>query len=136
MSSLTAQEVEQEEIVIELDSFIVPQMVWKWSFSSLAAIHPALQFGFEHRLKNKKHALYYELGTFIPYNGQQNSLYPVYGFRLRNEYRFYLRKARRTRNNFLGFVYMPQLKFNNNERYIEREGGQYSQRFKFRENYL
>ncbi len=129
-------EEETKEIVMEKDSFIIPQMVLKWSFSSLANIHPALQFGFEHHLKNRKHALYHEIGTFIPYNGQFNSLEPVFGLRLRTEYRHYLRKPRRARNNFLGFVYMPQLKFNGNDAEIAMEGGEYFQRFEFRENYL
>ncbi len=129
-------EEETREIIIERDSFIIPKMVLKWSFSSLANIHPALQFGFEHHLKKREHALYHELGAFIPYDGIENSLYPMYGFRIRSEYRHYLRKPRRTRNNFLGFVYMPQLKFNDNDAEVAREGGEYFQRFEFRENYL
>ena len=91
LNFLAAQESEMEEgeediVIIESDFFISPRMVAKWSFSSLANVHPALQFGFEHHLKDPKHAMYYELGTFIPYNGTDNSVYPLYGFRLRKRH--------------------------------------------------
>ncbi len=134
-------EVKQEkeyETTIEIDSFIIPQLIWKMSFTSLANIHPAVQFGFEHHLKNYRHAMYYEIGGFIPYNGGgQNDLdvLPVTGGRFRLEYRKYLRKKPQLANNrFLGAVIMPQLKTNPNEEYFDRGGGQFTELISFREN--
>ncbi len=105
-SGIQAQE--SEELDDEQD-FLVPKMsVFVTPTSLLPIPIGAIQFGFEHRLKKEKNAMYYELGYLIPSNPEATGPYDLKGMRLRAAYKRYLPIPRRTFNHFLSIQYYFQ----------------------------
>lgn len=107
-------------------------------FSLLPFPIASLQFGFEHKLKNQRHAFHHEIGALLPFPYYLNDgdFQGMGGFRAVSAYRYYINKPTTRFNFFTSSQYRLQYESWTLNDWFDRHDGSYRQLYNYKKKVM